>query len=151
MDDYVVSNYARFGKIVKKFKETGVVTNIERPVHHRFACSAENVANVSESFADDPNVLIPRRSQESGLSYSTLGHILRLDLHLHPYKIKLTQELKPTDHSQRCRYVQLVFKQQAMHGNFSNKIFFSDVLHISQSVVMLINKFVVFGVLRILN
>ena len=23
------------GKIVKKFQETGVVTNIERPVHHR--------------------------------------------------------------------------------------------------------------------
>ena len=24
------------GKIVKKFEETGLVTNIERPVHHRF-------------------------------------------------------------------------------------------------------------------
>ena len=24
------------GKIVKKFEETGVVTNIKRPVHHRF-------------------------------------------------------------------------------------------------------------------
>ena len=25
------------GRIVKKFEQTGVVTNIERPVHHRFA------------------------------------------------------------------------------------------------------------------
>ena len=27
------------GKIEKKFEETGVVTNIKRSVHHRFACS----------------------------------------------------------------------------------------------------------------
>ena len=32
------------GKIVKKFKETGVVTITERPVHHRFARSAENIS-----------------------------------------------------------------------------------------------------------
>ena len=35
------------GGIVKKLKETGVIANIERPVHHRFAGSAENIAIVS--------------------------------------------------------------------------------------------------------
>ena len=39
------------GRIVKKFEETGVVTNIERPQHHRFASSAENIAIVCESVA----------------------------------------------------------------------------------------------------
>ena len=57
------------GKIVKKFVETGVVTNIERPGHLCFARSAENIAIVSESVAEDSNVSIPRRSQELGLSY----------------------------------------------------------------------------------
>ena len=71
---------------MKKFKQPEVVTNIERPVHHCFARSAENIAIVSEGIADDPNVSIPRRSQELGLSYGTLGFILHLDLHLHPYK-----------------------------------------------------------------
>ena len=52
------------GKIVKKFEETGAVTNIVRPVHHRFARSAENIAAVSESVTEDPNVSIPRRSHE---------------------------------------------------------------------------------------
>ena len=52
------------GKIVKKFEETGVVTNIARPVHYGFARSAENIAAVSESITKDPNVSIPRRSQE---------------------------------------------------------------------------------------
>ena len=44
------------GKIVKKFEETGVITNIERPVHYCFACSAENIAIASESIAEGPNV-----------------------------------------------------------------------------------------------
>ena len=35
------------GKIVKIFEETGVVTNIVRPMHHRFPRSAENIAIVS--------------------------------------------------------------------------------------------------------
>ena len=40
------------GKIVKQYEETGVVTNIERPVHHSFARSSENIAAiVSESVA----------------------------------------------------------------------------------------------------
>ena len=36
---------------------------------HRFARSAENIAIVSESNAEDPNVLIHRRSHELGLVY----------------------------------------------------------------------------------
>ena len=36
-------------KIVKKFEETEVVTNIEAPMHHRFARFAENIAIVIES------------------------------------------------------------------------------------------------------
>ena len=59
-------------KIVKKFEEAGVVTNIERPVHHRFPRFAENITIVSQSVAEDTNVSIPRRSQKLELSYGTL-------------------------------------------------------------------------------
>ena len=75
-----------------------MVTNIERLVHHRFAHSAENIAIVSECVAEDPNVSIPRRSQVLGLSYGTLWLSLHLDLHLRPYKVQLTQQMKPADH-----------------------------------------------------
>ena len=71
---------------MKKFEETEVVTNIERPVHYRFTCSAENIAIVSESVAEGPNVSIHRRSQELELSFGTLWRILHLDLLLHLYK-----------------------------------------------------------------
>ena len=47
----------------------------------------EIIAIVSEGVAVDPDVSIPRRFQELGLSYGTLWRILYLDLHLHPYKV----------------------------------------------------------------
>ena len=59
------------GKIVKKFEDIGVVTNIERPVvHYRFACSADNIAIVSKSVAKDPNVL-------DSSSFSRIRAVLR--------------------------------------------------------------------------
>ena len=67
---------------------TEVVTSIERLVHYCFASSAENIAIVSGSVAEDPNVSIPRCAQESELSNGTLWHILHLDLHLHQYKVQ---------------------------------------------------------------
>ena len=60
-------------------------------MHLRQARSAKNIAIVSESVSEDPNVLIPRRSQELDLSYCILRRILHLDLHLHPYKVRFMQ------------------------------------------------------------
>ena len=72
---------------------------------------------------------IHRRSQELGLSYSTLWRSFHLDLYLHPYKVQLTLQLKPTDHSQSRRYVEWVLEQKAIDGNFFNKNFFIDEAH----------------------
>ena len=80
-------------------------------IHHRFSRSAENIAIVSESVAEDSSVSIPFRSQELGLTYGTLWRIFHLDLHLHPYKVQLRQ-------------------QPATSSNTSsNKIFFNDEAH----------------------
>ena len=64
-----------------------MVTDIERPVHHRSARSAENIAVVSKIVAEETNVSIACRSQELGMSYGSLWCIMHLDLHLHPYKV----------------------------------------------------------------
>ena len=105
---YLWQNYASNWQNCKETDETRVVTNIERPVHYCFARSAENIAIVSESIAEDPNVSIPRHFQELRWSYGTLLHILDLDLYIHPYKVQLTQQLKPADHTQHRRYVERV-------------------------------------------
>ena len=102
-----------------------MVTNIERAVHYRFLRCTENIAIVSESIAEDPNVTLPRRSQELVLPYGTLWRILPLDLHLYLYNVHLTQQLKPADRLQCRKYVKFVVEQQAVDGNISKKIFFS--------------------------
>ena len=70
---------------------------------NRSAHSAGNIAIVSESVAKDPNGSISHRFQELGQSYGTLWRTLHLDLHLHPYVVQLTQQLKLADHSQYHR------------------------------------------------
>ena len=50
------------------------------------------------------------------------------------------QKLKPADNSHRRRYVEWLLEQQAVDGNFSSKIYFSDEAH---SLGMLINKITV--------
>ena len=65
-------------KIEKKFKETELDLQIERPVHHCFARSAENIAIVNENVVQDPTKSISRLSQELGLSYGTLARILHV-------------------------------------------------------------------------
>ena len=74
-------------------------------------------------------MLIPRRSQELGLSYGTIWRILHLDLHLLLNKVQPKQELKPTDHAQRRIYVEWVVEQLAVDDIFSNKIFYSHEAH----------------------
>ena len=109
---------SEYGNYCKKnslpfLEETRVVTNTERAAHHRFARSAENIAIVSESVTEEPKESILRRFQELGLSYDTLWCSFHLDLHLHPYKVQVTQNLKPSDHSQCRKYVQWMLDQQA--------------------------------------
>ena len=55
-----------------------MVTNTGRPVNYRFDRSVENIAIASERVAKDPNVFIPIRAQELGLSNDTLWRILHL-------------------------------------------------------------------------
>ena len=66
-------------------------------MHHGFACfahSAENIAIVNESVAEDPKESIPRRSL--GIR-TVLRGILHLDLYLHPYKVQLMQQRNVVD------------------------------------------------------
>ena len=82
---YGLSNHPTtqiIGKFVEKLKETGMV-NIERPVHYRFARSAENIAVVCESIAEEPNAPIPSRSQELGLSYGTWCICIKIYIYIH--------------------------------------------------------------------
>lgn len=112
--------------LVDKFKSTGSVQNIPTTTRTRSGRSPENIAAVSESVEEDPNLSIPRRSQHLGLSTMTTWRILRKDLALKPYKVQLVQELKPADHSLRRQFANFIAEQGT---GFSEKIIFSDEAH----------------------
>ena len=116
-------------RLVNKFEASGTVTDKVVPVRQRNARSAANIAAVNQSVREDPNLSVSRRSQELGISQTSTWRILRLDLGLYPYKIQLTQELKPNDHSLRRNFADWVLEQLEVDANFGEKIIFSDEAH----------------------
>lgn len=52
--------------------------------------------------------------------------ILAKDLHLHSFKIQLTQKLQPTYYRQRRDFTNWILEQLPVNGVFHNKIIFSD-------------------------
>ena len=64
-----------------------------------------------------------------GLARSTLQRIIRVDLHLFPYKIQLTQRLLPVDKPRRLEWAQRVIKMAEDDEQFWNKIIMSDEAH----------------------
>lgn len=116
-------------RLVKKFESTYTLHNVPVPVRQRSVRSEENIAAASASIQDDPNLSLTRRSQSLGISVSSLWRILRKDLGLHPYKIKLTQELKPLDHLKRREFVKWAEGKFENDPDFHRKIIFSDEIH----------------------
>ena len=106
---------------MKKFESTGTIQNVPVPVRQRSVRSVENITAASASIAEDPSQSLTRRSQALGISVTSLWRILRKDLGLHPYKIKLTQELKPLDHQKRRTFVDWAEQQLENDPDFYRK------------------------------
>lgn len=116
-------------RLINKFEATGSLLDQTTPVRQRSARSIENIAAVRESVRENPRQSIPRRAQELGLSSTSTWRILHKDLGLHPYKVQLTQELKPNDHRQRRAFAEWALEQLEVDPDFGRKIMFSDEAH----------------------
>ena len=122
-------NVRTIGKIVHKFEQTGSVGDVKRPAHARTARTAENIATIRDSVAEEPSTSTRRRSQQLHLSRSSMMNIMHKDLHLHAYKVQLTQELKPTDHLKRRQWSEWWQEKATIDDQFPTKIIFSDEAH----------------------
>lgn len=85
-----------------KFESTFLLLDVPVLKRSRTGRNYENIAAVRVSVQNELNQPLSRRSQDLGISQTTLKRNFRKDLSLHPYKITLTQELKPLDHL-KCR------------------------------------------------
>ena len=84
--------------MIKKFEETVSIMDSKLSLRHRTRRSVDNFAAVSESVAESPGTSIRHLSRQLDISKRAMQRALTKDLHLHAYKIQLTQELKSTDH-----------------------------------------------------
>ena len=115
--------------IVDKFETKFTLLDVPVPKRRRIARSEEIIAAVSASIQNEPNQSIPRRSQELDIAQMTLWRIMRKDLGLHAFKIKLTQELKLLDHLKRRNFSNWALTELEENEEFHRKIIFSDEAH----------------------
>lgn len=72
---------------VQKFEQTGSVGNEKTPSYARTARTAENMAAVRDSAAEETSTSTHRRAQQLHRSRSSLMNFIHKDLHLHTYKV----------------------------------------------------------------
>ena len=111
---------------VNKFETKFTLLGVLMPKRSRIDRNEEIIAAVSASIQNEPNQSIPRRSQELGIAQTTLWRIMRKDLGLHAFKIKLTRELKPLDHLKRRHFSNWALTKLEENEEFHRKIIFSD-------------------------
>lgn len=104
---------------VQKFEETGSTLNKPRTGRPRSSRTEENVESVRISVRENPALSVRKRARAVNVLRSSLHRILRKDLCLHPYKIQLVQELKPTDGAQRLNFVNEMFERFPSFNNIN--------------------------------
>lgn len=115
--------------LINKFEHLGQVTDVKTPTRARSARSAKNISAAVENVEENSRLSIARRSQELGISESSLQRILHNDLGLKAYKIQLTHQIKPRDHEQRRLFIDWVLEMQRNDPSFFKKIILSDEAH----------------------
>ena len=108
-------------RLVQKFEEFGSVATRKSPGRNCNVGTQQNIAAVQDSVNVSPMKSLRPRAQQLGMSTSSVHRILKKDLHKHPYKIQLTQELKPAHHAKRRRFADWILTRQQEDDNFSTK------------------------------
>jgi hypothetical protein len=114
-------NQSTVQRMIKKLEETGSIMDSKLPVRHHSRRSVDNISAVRESVAESPGTTIRHRLQQLDIPRSTMQRTLTKELHLHAYKIQLTQELKSTDRVQRGEFVKCVLENQMWTNIFLRK------------------------------
>jgi hypothetical protein len=88
---------------VSSFEETGSVLRKKPAAVTRSVQTPETTA-VRATFTWSPNRSARRHAMSCNLSRTSLRRILFKDLKLHPYKLQIVQELKPTNRLNRINF-----------------------------------------------
>lgn len=107
---------------IRKFENSGNTMTSKPLGRPRSARSNENIERVRQFVNEDPRQSLRLRAASLILHKSTVHRIIRKDMHFHPYKIVITQELKPQDPANRSEFCRIMRED----FNGCNNIWFSD-------------------------
>lgn len=110
-------------RVITCFEETGSIEHRSRTGRPRRR--TENVVEqIRNTVEEEPTVSVRRLAQRFDVSVGSCHKILATDLHMHPYKMQVYQELLPPDYEKRVRYCQ--WFQENVNDDVLNTTFFSD-------------------------
>ena len=120
-------NRSQIFKLVKKFKAHGTCGDRRvagsspsgPPITIR---TPDNVSRVQESVGRSPSKSLRRRSQELGISVSSVRRMLVKDLQLYPYRIHIKHELTETDEEKRVAMWQWLLEMIDNNEEFLNDV-----------------------------
>lgn len=114
--------------LVRRFQIHGSVSDLPRAGRPRSGRSQDNIQQVRESIEEEPSGSTRRRSQQLGISRTSLQRIQRI-LKLVPYKIQVVQELLPADYRARLAYA-IHFQELArQEPRFISNLIMGDEAH----------------------
>ncbi|XP_073407316.1 uncharacterized protein [Dendrobates tinctorius] len=89
---------------VEALRTRGTLMNKRPPGAPRTARTPENVERVRQAMLRSPSRSARKHSLELALSNRTVRRILHLDLHFHPYKSAIVQQLERGDYAARLKF-----------------------------------------------
>ena len=116
-------------KIISQWLETGSV-QIEARTRRNTVQSPENIQRVRIALERSPRRSVRRHSQLLNLSDRSVRRILHHDLHFHPYKVQIVQELTTAHKASRVRFCQQMVHKHAdlqFTGPYSSKLFYEGI------------------------
>lgn len=88
-----------------------------------------NVERVRVSVTRSPTRSARKQALALQISRRSLGRILHQDLHFHPYKIQVVQELKESDYNRRVMFCDEILTLKNEVPNLSDLLIMSDEAH----------------------
>lgn len=127
-----------FARVYATFKQFGTVVRPrkrERPTR-----SVENIEMVrriaTDASGNDESLSTRRIVAQTNISLTSLWRILRKDLKLKPYRLKLVHKLNEDDYDRRMEFCEVFLEFDAQDDSWKDKIFYTDEanFHLSGAV-----------------
>lgn len=113
---------------VTNFENVGETTR-KRGGSTRSVRTPENIEHVRVAVGRSPRRSARRQSAALGISDRSVRRILRLDLHHHPYKIQVVQELNENDFAARRQFCETFLGMVEENEELVHNLWMSDEAH----------------------